>query len=177
MRTGTTYILEVEREGNVSDCCSDHKMMAGTMYILEVEGLTCQIMIANTKTRAGTTYSLEVEREGNVSDHNWDYKTRAGMTYGLRQRGRATCQIAVSTKKRKQAKRTGWRWRGREGDRSDCGCNWKTRAGMTYILEVQIVVLITNEGRDNVPTGCGEGRVTCQIAIETTKRAQEQRTP
>jgi hypothetical protein len=56
-RGETTYLLEVEREGDASDCSCDNKM------------------------RVGTTYELEVEREGNVSDCSCDYKMRAGMTY------------------------------------------------------------------------------------------------
>jgi hypothetical protein len=59
MRAEMTYTLEVEREGDVSDCSCDYK------------------------TRAGTTYFLEAEREGNVSDRSCDYKIRAGTTYDL----------------------------------------------------------------------------------------------
>jgi hypothetical protein len=50
MRGGMTYLLEVEREGNLSDYCHDYK------------------------ARAGTTYFLEVERECNVSDYGCEYK-------------------------------------------------------------------------------------------------------
>jgi hypothetical protein len=69
-RAGTTYFLEVEREGDRSNHSCDYK------------------------TRAGTTYFLEVEREGDRSNHSCDYKTRAGTTYFLEVE-RATSQTAV----------------------------------------------------------------------------------
>jgi hypothetical protein len=87
-RAETTYTLEVERKGDMSDRGCDYK------------------------TRAGATYLLEVEREDNMSDRSCDYKTRARTTYIL-EVVRVTSQSAVETTKRGQGRRTNWRWRGR----------------------------------------------------------------
>jgi hypothetical protein len=46
-----------------------------------------------------------------------------------------TCQIAVETAKRGKGRRTNWGWR--EGVVLDRGCDYKTRAGTTYRLEVE----------------------------------------
>jgi hypothetical protein len=48
MRTGTTYSLKVEGDGDMLDCSCDYKTRAGTTYSLEVERVTCQIAVENT---------------------------------------------------------------------------------------------------------------------------------
>jgi hypothetical protein len=53
LRTGTTYRLKVEREGNVSDHSCNYKMRAGTTYCLEVETVTCQIAVVTTTRGQG----------------------------------------------------------------------------------------------------------------------------
>ena len=48
----------------MSDCGCDYKTSAGTTYLLEVEGDgDISDRSCNYKTRAGMTYRLEVERE------------------------------------------------------------------------------------------------------------------
>jgi hypothetical protein len=47
-RAGTTYNLEVEREGDVSDHSCNSKMRVGTTYRLEIARLTCQIAVVTT---------------------------------------------------------------------------------------------------------------------------------
>jgi hypothetical protein len=49
VRAETTYSLEVEREGDVSDHSCNSKMRVGTTYRLEIARLTCQIAVVTTK--------------------------------------------------------------------------------------------------------------------------------
>jgi hypothetical protein len=92
-----------------------------------------------------------------VSDRSCDYKMRAGTTHSLEVE---TAEDDVSERgcdHKTRAQMTYGLKVEREGNLSDCGCNYKARVETTYRLEVE--------------------RVTCQIAVETTKRGQGRRTP
>jgi hypothetical protein len=52
-RAETTYLLEVERQDNVSDCSCNHKTRAEMTYSLVVEKVACQIAFESTKRGQG----------------------------------------------------------------------------------------------------------------------------
>jgi hypothetical protein len=71
MRAGTTYKLEVEREGDASDHSCDCRMRAGTTYFLLLSELVLLFselvllyprVVSSCKMRCG----LKVEREGDM---------------------------------------------------------------------------------------------------------------
>jgi hypothetical protein len=105
--------LEVEREGDESDCSGDYKTRAGmTYYFLEVEGEgNTSDRGCDYTTREGTTYALEVKRDGEVSDRNCNYKMTVGTTYILEveEGGDVRSQLRLQ---RGQRQRTDWRRRG-----------------------------------------------------------------
>jgi hypothetical protein len=98
-------------------------------------------------------YQLEEEMEGNVSDRGCDYKTRAERTYrlvvGRKGGGEAGRRVKLRLRLQNEG-RDDIQPGGGEGDMSDRGCDYKRGQGRR--------------------TACRwRGRVTCQIAVTTTK--------
>jgi hypothetical protein len=107
------------------------------------------------------TYLLEVDKKSAVSDRACDYKTRArqrtdwgwqekatsqfgdvitneGKDYNVHPEDRKGGQRVRSQVRLQKRARTTYTLKvEREGDMSDCSCNYKTRTGTTYRLEVE----------------------------------------